>query len=143
VTATSRRSQPLDAGQIKELARRALEREPAIAVAWLFGSAARGRMGALSDIDIAYLCYPGHPIDRVHVGAVLMEALGTDRVDAVPLENAPPTLCHAVLRDGIVVLSRDEDLRILFQEEVVRRFMDARPLVEDQIDGLRSWIRAL
>jgi predicted nucleotidyltransferase len=99
VTPRSRACQRLNADGIRQRARGALEREPGIAVAWLFGSAARGRMGVLSDIDIAYVCFPGQQIDQVRVGAVL--------------------------------------------EEVVRRFMDARPLVEDQIDGLRNWIRAL
>lgn len=100
-------------------------------------------MGPLSDVDIAYLCLPGRDVDRVHVGAELTEALDVDRVDAVPLSSAPPSLCHAVLREGILLVSRDEELRIDFQHHVLRRYTDARPLVDDQIEGLRAWIRAL
>ena len=80
--------------------------------AYLFGSCATGRDLPTSDIDIAVY------VDHTHVGdtefgycaalgADLMSALGTNRVDLVLLNEAPPLLYHRVLRDGIRLLSRD------------------------------------
>jgi hypothetical protein len=36
-----------------------------------------------------------------------MRRLGAPRVDVVVLNEAPPLLCHRVLRDGVRILSRD------------------------------------
>ena len=41
------------------------------------------------------------------LGADLQQALGRSDVDVVILNQAPPALYHAVLRDGVRLLSND------------------------------------
>jgi len=80
--------------------------------AYVFGSRARGDERPHSDVDIAVYVDP----ERVgeapfgydsELAADLMRALGTNRVDVVVLNAAPPLLYHRVLRDGIRILARD------------------------------------
>lgn len=80
--------------------------------AYLFGSLARGAGQAHSDVDIAVYVDE----DKTEAGlfgyrseltTALMSGLGTNSVDVVILNHAPPLLYHRVLRDGTRVLSRD------------------------------------
>lgn len=85
---------------------------PEVLDAYLFGSCAAGRSQPHSDIDV------GVYVDEQQIGesgygyqaeltAALMSALGTNRVDVVILNKAPPVLYHRVLRDGVRILARD------------------------------------
>ena len=73
--------------------------------AYLFGSRARGAGQAHSDIDIAVFVdeekiepsFFGYPSELT---SALMSGLGTNSVDVVILNGAPPLLYHRVLRDG-------------------------------------------
>ena len=80
--------------------------------AYLFGSLARRAAQAHSDIDIAVFVdeeeiEPGLYGYRSELTATLMSGLGTNSVDVVILNRAPPLLYHRVLRDGTRLLSRD------------------------------------
>lgn len=82
-----------------------LERRPEVLAAFVFGSAARGTAGPLSDIDVAILLADEaacrHRADdyKARLISELMSAAGTSRVDLVLLNEAPPLLAHRVLRD--------------------------------------------
>jgi predicted nucleotidyltransferase len=109
-----------------------LARHPAVAVAYLFGSRARGRTSPLSDIDVAVL------LDRAFVGdrfALQLElagsiaaAVGSDAVDVVLLDDAPPSLAYRVLRDGRVILCRDELLRVRHRLRAIDEYLDTELL---------------
>ena len=80
--------------------------------AYLFGSRARGAGHSHSDIDVAVFVdeaevEPGPFGYQSQLTAVLMSGLGTNAVDVVILNSAPPLLYHRVLRDGLRVFSRD------------------------------------
>lgn len=90
--------------------RGALERRPEIADAYLFGSRARGDARAHSDLDVAVYVIdpPDAPFGyAAELTSDLMAALGSNHVDVVILNQAPPLLYHRVLRDGIRILARD------------------------------------
>lgn len=90
----------------------ALQSRSEILEAYLFGSRARGDGHAGSDVDVAVYFDEaraehspwGYSADLT---TDLMDALDTNDVDIVVLNQAPPLLYHRVLREGIRLLSRD------------------------------------
>ncbi len=80
--------------------------------AYLLGSHARGLAKPHSEIDVAVyvdaraLVTSGYGY-TAELTAYLMQQLGTNEIDVVVLNHAPPLLYHRVLRDGLRVVSRD------------------------------------
>jgi len=94
---------------------------------WLFGSVARGEAGPLSDVDIAVLLtLDVAPEERMNVTVSLYEDLERrcGRVDLVLLEEASSLLKHRVLRDGILLLERDETRRVKFEARAIQEYLD-------------------
>ena len=100
--------------------------------AYLFGSCARGTHQSHSDVDVAVF------IDEAAVEASdygyradlttsLMSGLGTNEVDVVVLNRAPPLLYHRVLRDGIRVFSRDLRATTVREGRALSRYCDYIP----------------
>jgi uncharacterized protein len=83
-----------------------------VQAAVLFGSHAKGRARADSDLDIAVLLdlelAPSDASERARrlIGA-LSQVLAADRVDLVVLNDAPPALSFQVLKHGSVAFERD------------------------------------
>lgn len=100
--------------------------------AYLFGSCARDVRHAHSDVDIAVFVDP-ESLDTPGFGytaaltSVLMSGLGTDRIDVVVLNQAPPLMYHRVLRDGIRVLSRDLRATTIREGKAISRYCDYVP----------------
>ena len=116
-----------------------------IVVAYLFGSAARDESGPGSDLDVAVLLATGVP-DLLRFRALLMEELArasSSAVDVILLSEAPPELAGRVVREGKLLLSRDESARVRFETEALRRYFDTarlrreldRVLVSDLREG--------
>ena len=105
---------------------------PAIRVAYLFGSCAREDFGPTSDVDVALLA--ARPIDLMDLAAIgeQLGAVVDRRVDVADLRSAPPLVCRQVVAEGEVLLVRDPLLRFDFEQEVVRRCEDTRPLRAEQ-----------
>jgi len=106
----------------------ALDRENVVA-AYLFGSQATARVGALSDVDVAVWVEPTRdPETRWTLRADLLrsatEALGTEAVDLVLLNEAPPLLAHAVMRDGVLLLERDPRERVRLETAAMIDYLD-------------------
>lgn len=117
------------AGALREV----LARDERVDCAWLFGSAARGEAGPLSDVDVAVLLSPSvAPEARLEIAAALWEDLERrcPRVDLVLLEEAPPALRHRVFRDGILLLERDERHRVAFETRAIQEYLDFQYLAE-------------
>lgn len=100
--------------------------------AYLFGSQATGRAQPHSDIDIAVYVderglAPGGFGYAAELTAALMSGLGTNAVDVVVLNNAPPALYHRVLRDGRRVLSRDLRATTTREGYALSRYCDYVP----------------
>lgn len=115
-----------------------IDAEPAIRVAYLYGSCARGDFGPTSDVDVALLA--AQPIDLMDLAAIGAQ-LGTlvdRRADVVDLRSAPPLLCRQVVAEGELLLVRDPLLRFDFEQEAVRRCEDTRPLRAQQQQLLRE-----
>lgn len=118
---------------------------PEILEAYLFGSRARGEGQAHSDIDIAVFIdegqiEPGPFGYRSELTSALMSGLGTNAVDVVVLNRAPPLVYHRVLRDGSRLLSRDLRATTVREGRALSRHCDFAPHLAkiDAILGARS-----
>jgi hypothetical protein len=110
--------------------REALARRPEILEAYVFGSFARGEAQPHSDLDVAvYLTsVPAEGLGAdAEIAADLMSVLGSDRVDVVVLNHAPPLLYHRVLRDGIRLLARDLGETSVREGRALSRYCDYVP----------------
>lgn len=120
----------------------ALEPRPEILDAYLFGSQARGDAGALSDIDVAVfidedLIGPGPYGYDAELITDLMTELGTNDIDVVLLNRAPPLLYHRVLRDGKLLVTRDLAATTTRAGYALSRYLDFVPQMEKQAAARR------
>ena len=119
----------------------ALEPRPEILEAYLFGSRARGDTHSWSDVDVAvYVDAPsaspfGYQADLT---AHLMTALGTNEIDVVVLNRAPPLLYHRVLRDGVQLLSRDLQATTARAGYALSRYFDFLPQLDKMAAARRT-----
>ena len=109
-----------------------LEPRSEILEAYLFGSTATGSAQRHSDLDVAvYLTDPRPASSRfgyaADLAAALMRALGTQDVDVLVLNEAPPLLYHRVLRDGVRILSRDLRATTTREGQALSRYCDYVP----------------
>jgi len=109
--------------------RAALEAEPAIIAAWLFGSRARGTARADSDVDVAVLF---GPVARRAEAAWDLEARLSIAlrlpVQVVVADGAPADLVRRVLRDGRLLVDRDRAARIRFEVRKRIEYFDMTPI---------------
>jgi predicted nucleotidyltransferase len=134
---------PMDAAALDRLAH-ALDREGVVA-AMLIGSQARGNAGPLSDIDVGVWHEPDlDPSQRLSLQLGLAvaagSALGTDEVDIVMLNRAPPLLRHRAIRDAVRLVERDPKRRVRFEANALLEFLDTKPLRAEASRGLRKRI---
>jgi predicted nucleotidyltransferase len=142
MTVVDQRSQvpPLDTAALQRL-RRALDRDGVVA-AMLIGSQARGDSGPLSDVDIAIWHDPGlEPSARLRLQLQLAAegggALGTDEVDVVMLNRAPPLMRHRAMLDRKLLVERDHDERVRLETRAVLDYLDTAPLRAELGRGVR------
>jgi predicted nucleotidyltransferase len=94
-------------------------RHPDVVAAYLFGSQARGDAGPLAALS-------------AEAGSLL----GTDDVELVVLNGAPPLLAQRVIRDGELLAERSALTRVRLENEAIIRYLDAIPLREELGCGL-------
>jgi len=115
---------------LSALLRTRLATEPDVLVAYLFGSVARGTDGPRSDVDVAVLI-EGETAGlsrELELGEALAPITAPRRVDVIVLNGAPVTLAYRVLRDGRLLVSRDESARIRHWADTVDRYLDTAPM---------------
>ncbi len=112
---------------------------PEVLFAYLFGSAARGEAGPLSDIDIAVWLQPSAQAfqQRLLLIEQLCRTLGHDRVDLVDLARSSVLLRYEVIRDGRV-LKEDRERRVAFEVRVLREYLDTAYLRRVQLQALKD-----
>ena len=111
-----------------DIVRAQLEGLPTVRLAYLFGSAAAGRLRPDSDVDVAVLLSAPAP-PRFLDGLTDDLSLALHRpADLVDLSTAPPLLAHEVISRGRCVLFRDSSERADFETRVICRFADTAHL---------------
>lgn len=123
--------------------RRILAEDDSVVLAYAFGSVARGEPSEGSDLDVAVLT--GAELGPEGI-ALLSERLERTishrrRVDLVDLRAASPVLAAEIVRDGVVIVERDPELRFDFEMDAIRRFEDTKPLRRVQHELLREAAR--
>jgi predicted nucleotidyltransferase len=109
---------------------RALERDPRVSYALLFGSAARGVSHAGSDLDLAVGLYPGSAYSTQALGSFIadLERAAGCRVDLVVLNDAPPPVSYRVFLDGAPLFVRDARLMAQQKARAILDYLDFRPI---------------
>jgi predicted nucleotidyltransferase len=92
----------------------------------LFGSTAKGRRRAGSDVDVAVRCAGPADLDVLH--GVLAPVLGTDRLDLVDLHRVSPLLAMEVARSGRLLYESRRGTFRQFQSLASRRYCDTAKL---------------
>lgn len=116
---------------------RAVADEPAgVVSAYLFGSHVEGRAHRESDLDIGILLdrriYPTtrDRFDaRLVLGGSIGRAAGTERVDVVILNDAPPQLGRRIVTEGRRVFCADPEADLAFVRDVQLRAADLEPFL--------------
>lgn len=131
---------PLDEAALGRLAR-VLDRD-GVAAAMLIGSQARASAGPLSDVDIGVWherdLDPAARLDlRLELAAAAVEALGTEEVDLVLLNEASPLMRHRAVRDGVRLVDREVRDRVRLEAQAIIDYLDTKPLREELERGLR------
>jgi predicted nucleotidyltransferase len=118
----------------RSLAVLAARGETEIDCAYLFGSAARGDAGPMSDVDVGLLFADGtSPTRRLELAAALAEEaerLIRARVDVTILNDAAPVLRDRVIRDGRLLFARDDRRRAAFEAKSLTEYLDFQPVLE-------------
>lgn len=118
--------------------RRALEAEPDVVYALLFGSSARGRARLDSDADIAVELTPGAPRDVHALGRLTarLEAAAGRRIDLVLLDEAPVPLSYRIFRDGRLLVERDHRALVTRKARALLEYLDFKPVEEQCAAGV-------
>lgn len=105
---------------------RALQAEEKVLFAYLFGSAATGKMGKISDVDIAI--YPAVPLstdDRLAVIYRIGKATRLENLDIVFLDRIRNLhLLETIIDEGILLADKNPDFREHFEVKAHHRFLD-------------------
>ena len=105
--------------------RSALQDDPDVRLAVVFGSTARGTPARRSDLDLGIM---GVPASRLPALAVRLARMAGREVDLIPLDTAPPLLRVEIARDGILLLERDPGLWSAFRARAMVDWWDWAPL---------------
>ncbi len=112
--------------------------------AYLYGSRATGRTHAESDVDVAVWLAGGLSRDRtdtvLDLTARLADVSGLGNIEVSVLNWAPLRITGRVLSEGILLFSRDDPARIVWESRMLREFWDFR-IRADEVDrqALREW----
>lgn len=120
---------------LSERIREALCDEEDVLFVYLYGSRAADPEIPGSDIDVAVYLRPSEMQEYVQrdkeLTALLVSRLHTHEVDLRIMNAAPFLLRYRILKEGTLIFSRDEGQRAQFEEEVMMRFFDLRPYLEE------------
>ena len=107
-------------------AKRLLTENSVVVFAYLFGGLGKGRCTPLSDIDIAVYLESAADIasTKMILIDVLVQALNTDAVDVVILNDAPLSLAGRVQQTSKVLVDKDPPRRHAYESLIRRAFAD-------------------
>ncbi len=107
-----------------------LSKEQAISFAYLFGSKVKNKESYRSDWDIAVYIkdefLEKNPVwQKFDIENRLSIVLKTDAVDVVILNSMDnPLFGFEIITKGVLILNRDDELRVSFEGEALGRYQD-------------------
>lgn len=114
--------------RLDDLANAIAAASPDVEFAYLFGSAAVGRLTSSSDVDVAICVSPHADAHAVQLDVIraVTRHLSTDAVDVVLLNTAPIALAGRILTTRRVLLDRVPFARHRYESLTARTFQDFR-----------------
>ncbi len=114
--------------EIEEISKK-LRRMKEIKFAYLFGSAATGKMGNLSDIDIAIYLDKFLPKDKIldiHLKVIheVSSVLQNDNIDVVVMNESNASINYSIICDGIKL--KDNKERIDAEYMIMKEYLDRK-----------------
>ena len=106
----------------------ALEQDPRVIFAYLFGGAASGELKPLSDIDVAVYLAGAERLAEVKLDLFekLSDLFGTSEIDLVILNTAPTSLAGRVVQGRQVIVDKEPFRRHCYESLTLREFFDFR-----------------
>ncbi|MGH7312542.1 MAG: nucleotidyltransferase family protein [Candidatus Rokuibacteriota bacterium] len=118
--------------QLERLIARARE-DPAVLAVVLFGSAARGEATSASDVDV---CLVLNPDAAGEAGRLRLEYLAGVDLDVQVFQALPLYVRPRVLREGRVLLSKDDDRLYELAIKTAKAFEDFKPIYRRYLDAV-------
>lgn len=128
--------------QASHIIERLKQRMPAIlqgrpvSLAYVYGSVAAGYPTPFSDVDIALVLAPDCELDayqrfrlELEIGAAIEKQCTIQNVDVRSIDAAPLRVQGQVLTRGVLVYSKDLDLRISYEVHTRKRYFDFQPVL--------------
>ena len=113
--------------QMKKL----LDSQDYVLLAYLYGSVARGEAHKFSDIDIAvYLKDPVMDTYKKLLAKVAPFDTKDIIIDVRLLNNAPPLFRYNVIREGVLLVNKDENFRTLFVYKTLTEALDIKESIK-------------
>lgn len=104
-----------------------------LSLAYLYGSSAIGKAHQSSDIDIAVLFEKEpDPSQFVELSGKIMAAVKFPRIDIVLLNKATPLLKYEVIKNGVLLYSKNQNKMNEFEMNVFRVYFDTKWMRERQ-----------
>jgi predicted nucleotidyltransferase len=108
-----------------------LLRKERLKLAYLFGSAAKGGEGRLSDLDLGVLLDESLSREerfrlQLRLTGELTSLLKTDRIDLVAMNDASLSLNYEIIAANHPLFARDEGQKIDFEHGILSRYLDRR-----------------
>lgn len=105
-----------------------LEKHPEIVFAYIHGSFAKQEDFKDIDVAVSLKDIPSSPLQyELALEAKLMAAVAHYPVDVRVLNASPVSFKYNVIRGGVLLLVRDDDLRADFQEATLFTYFDFAP----------------
>jgi len=117
-----------------------------IVIAYLFGSYTLGKVGPLSDIDLALLLnhslppatYSDKALDYI---SKISKILGLDKFDLVILNRAPFGLQYEIVKNGHIIYCRNEEEKINYRIKIQNLYQNFKPFEDEYIQHLAQKIK--
>jgi len=102
-----------------------------VILVYIFGSQVKGNFSSLSDVDIAlYLDEKLNKKERFDLRLRLIvkvcDILSYRRVDLIILNDAPLRLYYNIIKEGVILYSRDELKRIHSEVKIMSNYLDQK-----------------
>ena len=117
--------------KLEEKIGKTLEKHREIVAAYLYGSLVRGHLRRDSDIDLAILLDDGFEPDALYPLRIAEEVASNcaleREIDVRVLNDMPLTFVHQVLKNGVLIHSRDDRKRVEFETCAYDIYLDYKP----------------
>ena len=132
--------------RLKEGIKEVLKGHEEILVGYLYGSTVKGYGGKGSDVDVGLLLkedFEAEALYSARIARELEEKCGLKQeVNVRILNGRPYRFLHQVIREGDVILSKDEKERVRFEASAIDRYIDFKPFYEQYDEKRRERLLA-